>query len=182
MALYGIGTYGSSTYGIVLNMSYNPIRDEVFIAKNFDTSYVLSKSGLSAISVGIDDIAYHFGKLFIQAQSAIVQDDISFSTDIINFKSQGLKALEWIQLNIDCPESIFVTVRYRDSIKDAFLSAPQKQFNQEGVCRIGVRGVDFILDFSIPNFTTLQLDSMLLSVQFIDKRFRRGINVNNIRR
>lgn len=181
MSLYGAGFYGAGTYGIKgLRMSFNPIRDELLISKSSSLTYVLSEFGLTAISAQIDDVAYRYDELIVHSPAVIVQDNITFSTDIINFNTRGLKALEWINLNVDCPDDIFVNVRYRDEKSDAFVSSSRKQFNAEGVCRIGVRGIDFILDFDIPSYTTLQLESMDLSVQFVDRRFRRGIAGDNI--
>ena len=181
MAVYGVGLYGAGLYGGLIRLSYSPIREEVFISRGNNTTYILSKQGLSAISGQIEDLSYFIGVQLVHSSAAIVQDNITFSTDIINFNTQGLKALEWLQLNVDCPDDIFVTVRYRDSVKDAFVSAPRKQFNIEGVCHIGVRGVAFILDFDIPSYTALQLDSLDIGVQFIDRRFRRGIRAEGVR-
>ena len=175
MSIYGSGLYGAGSYGIVIRMSYHPNRKVVFISRSDTLTYILGKDGLTAISGRVDDIAHKKNEVIIHAPVAIIQDNITFSTDIINFKSRGLKALEWVQLEVDNAEDIFVTVRYRDSTRDAWASAPRKRFNEEGVCRIGVRGIDFILDFDIPNFTVLHLDSAELSVQFVDRRFRRGI-------
>ena len=181
MSVYGSGNYGEGTYGTKSNrMSFNPERNEIFIAKGDALSYIYSKFGFYAVSANVQDMAFRYNELIVHSPSVIAQDNITFSTDIINFNTQGLKALEWINLNVDCPDDVFVTVRYRDSIKDAFVSSSRKQFNVEGVCKIGVRGVDFILDFDIPSYTTLQLSMLSLSVQFIDRRFRRGVNVTSM--
>ena len=192
MELYGAGLYGAELYGVTTynisdyntgrDMSYNPIREEIFISRTSALTYVFGKNGLTSIPAEIIDIAYNRDILLVHSPAAIVQDDITFSTDIINFGTQGLKALEWINLEADIADDIFVTVRYRDSIKNAFVSAPTKQFNDEGVCRIGVRGVDFILDFSIPDYTNVQLNLMSIGVQFVDRRFRRGVNIESVRR
>lgn len=171
---YGSGAYGAGPYGTVRRMSYNAKRDEVFISDGSSLSYVLNENGLYAVSAQLDDAVYHQGELLIHSPAAIVQDDITFSTDIINFNSNGLKALEWVNLGVDCPNVVSVVVRYRDSVKAAYSSAPSKEFNNEGYARIGVRGVDFILDFTITAFTSLHLDHMKLGVQFVDRRFRRG--------
>ena len=191
MDLYGTGLYGAELYGVTTfnisdyttgrDMSYNPIREEVFISRTSLLTYIFSKFGMTSIPTEIQDIAYNRDILLVHSPAAIVQDNITFSTDILNFNTQGLKAIEWINLNIDCPDDIFVTVRYRDSVKDAFVASPRKQFNAEGACHVGLRGVDFILDFDIPNYTELQLTSFAVGVQFIDRRFRRGINVENVR-
>lgn len=182
MALYGEGLYGSGTYGIVLRLSFRPERNELYIEKDSTLTYILSKFGLSAISAGINSITHYLSTILVHSPNVISQDNITFSTDIINFGTQGLKALEWINLEADIADDVFVTVRYRDSIKDAFVAAPQKQFNNEGVCHIGVRGVDFILDFSIPAYTNVHLNMLDVSVQFVDRRFRRGTNIENTRR
>lgn len=192
MDLYGTGLYGAELYGVTTfgiddyntgrDMSYNPIREEVFISRTSALTYIFGKNGLTSIPAEIQDIAYNRDILLVHSPEAIVQDNLTFSSDIINFNTQGLKAIEWINLSIDCPDDVFVTVRYRDSVKDAFVASPRKQFNVEGACHVGVRGVAFILDFDIPNYTALQLDSFIIGVQFIDRRFRRGINIESVRR
>lgn len=179
--LYGVTTFNISDYNTGRDMSYNPIREEVFISRTSALTYIFSKDGMTSIPAEIQDIAYNRDILLVHSPAAIVQDNITFSTDIVNFNSQGLKAIEWINLNIDCPDNVFVTVRYRDSVKDAFVAGPRKQFNVEGACHVGIRGVDFILDFDIPDYTLLQLESFLVGVQFVDRRFRRGINIENVR-
>ena len=179
--LYGVTTFNISDYNTGRDMSYNPIREEVFISRTSMLTYIFSKFGMTSIPAEIQDIAYNRDILLVHSSMPIVQDNITFSTDILNFNTQGLKAIEWINLNVDCPDDIFVTVRYRDSVKDAFVASPRKQFNVEGAAHIGVRGVDFVLDFDIPNYTELQLTSFTVGVQFVDRRFRRGINVENMR-
>lgn len=192
MDVYGSGLYGAELYGVTTfllsdyntgrDMSYNPIREEVFISRTSMLSYIFNKDGMTSIPAEIQDIAYNRDILLVHAPAVIVQDNLTFSTDIINFNTQGLKAVEWINLNVDCPDDVFVTVRYRDSVKNAFVTSPRKQFNNEGAAHVGVRGVDFILDFDIPNYTLLQLESFSIGVQFVDRRFRRGINIESVRR
>ena len=157
-----------------IRLSYNPVREQVFFKVSSVLTYILSKQGMTAISAGIDSLAYRMDTLLIHSVAAIAQTNLTLSTDVINFNTFGLKALEWVSFNVDCPDDIYVTVRYRDSVQDSYSSARRKQLNSSGVCRLGVRGVDFILDFDIPNYTSIQLASMVLSVQFVDRRFRRG--------
>lgn len=177
MGVYGEGLYGAGYYGIVITMAYNEKREELYIRVGEADTRIFNKFGMFSISADIGDAVKHSGKQMVHSPTVISQTEISFSSDIINFNTQGIKALEWLNLNIDCPDPVYVTVRYRDSTQDAWASAPQKQFNAEGVCHIGVRGIEFILDFSIPAFTTLFFSLMEIGVQFVDRRFRRGVSV-----
>ena len=106
--LYGVTTFGAADYNTGRDMSFNPIREEVFISRTSALTYIFGKNGMSSIPAEITDIAYNRDILLMHSpDAAIVQNDITFSTDIINFGTQGLNAIEWINLQADIVDDVF---------------------------------------------------------------------------
>lgn len=164
----------------MLKLSYN-IRDDEIVICNGTKSYIYTQFGMGCADANIDSLVFTKDGLLVHSPAALAQQDITFRTDIISFESIGLKSLEFILFNGICSTDVYVTPKYRVSKTTSFLSAPTLKFNQEGYCRIGIRGIEFILDFYIPNYSELSIQNIILGIQYVDKRFKSGVAIEQIK-
>lgn len=154
-------------------MSFNPRRNEIFIAPMNGTTYILGEKGLSAISADIQDMVDYKGALLIHAPSAISQASLTFSTNVLTFGSTCQKNIWGIGADIICPGNVNITISYRKNRTDSWTTTTTKVFNTAqsylNANRLG--GVEFKINFSVSNYTIFALRNLFVRYSNIDGNF-----------
>jgi hypothetical protein len=173
MGTYGAGLYGAGPYGSKpLRMSFNPKRNELFIAKG-DTTYIFSQFGLSAISARIQDIVHRYDQLLIHSDAVISQNDINLKTNILTLGSLGSKRIVGIEADVICPDDVFISIDYRTDRNAAFTTTPEKSLDKErGFAKFDIKGVEFRVNYRVDNYTSMTLKSSKVKFSFLDRRKR----------
>lgn len=176
MSVYGSGLYGDNTYGNRgIYMSYNPRRNELFISKDSSITYILSEFGLSAVSSDIRDIAYRYDELIIHSPAAIAQDDVDIKTNILDLGSNGSKRILGVEAVIISPDDVFISIDYRTDRGSVFTTTPEIAFDKErGFAKFDIKGVEFIINFRVEDYTSLRLSKAVLKYSYLDRRRRGG--------
>jgi hypothetical protein len=155
--------------------SFNPLRGEedVYISNN-TKCFVLSPVGLCEISKLYNSIA------FIDGVSVGVFEDTSDNsftlvTDALNFSVAGNKTVTNIEVIGTDSGTLTGALDYALTQAQTFVRTAFKNSNLQGIIHVKAGGYDFRVALTSTDFTTLEIDDIIVKVQYDDKRNIRGL-------
>lgn len=160
-------------------LSYDERLEELYIALQ-DKTYIFNKHGLGAISHPITGV-FRYGNsdtLNVYSASAVVQNDMEFTSDEITLNYTGAKTAEDVLIAGKSLGTMYACVLYKNANGDSFIQAPWHQVNNLGYARIGITADQFKVKIKITNFTGNEvIKSVKLGFKTTDKRFTKGVTI-----
>jgi hypothetical protein len=147
-----------------VRMTYNVLRSEALITFGNDETFVFGESGLTKVTGDIEDVAEYEGGTLVHSPSTITQDDLSVTTNIVDFGSSTQKYLHGISANITAPEDITVTIFYRSNRNAEWSSTAAKTFDKAtSYVNAGrISGAEFYVHFLVEDYTAFQLSELTM--------------------
>ena len=176
LQVLGYSDYLDST---TCKLSYDSTLNELYIAQPGIT-YILTAKGLGVVSAELQ-VAYSntLKKLIVQSNGVITQTDAEFTSDVLTFEQEGFKTVEDIHINGDNFTTTYGCVEYKGDHSKSFVISPWKQFNSFGYCHIGITAGEFKIKVKLANYTTPIIKDVKVGVKFTDRRFIKGIVLND---
>ncbi|MHA2067971.1 MAG: hypothetical protein ACXABY_26720, partial [Candidatus Thorarchaeota archaeon] len=156
-------------------MSYDPsFERDVYISDDTDC-FVLSKSGgLSEVSRLYTSLAYVSG-----ATVGVFEDTstntFELITDALNFGSSAMKTVTSVEIIGTDTTGMTVALDYANTKAQSFSRTSFFNTNQQGIAYPRAAGYDFRIVVRSTDYTTIEIDDIIVKVQYDDRRNVRGL-------
>lgn len=174
-------TYYTDGFTLEPRLSIDLDKQEIFISAGSGSSFILTEFGLGKVSADVRAVGNIDSTTLMHSPSVINQGASECWSDSLDFKSVGIKDIQAINFMLQCTEgSIYASVKYRTSRQASFSQTAWKLLNNEGSVNFNIRGIEFMLGFKTSTNIETIMKEASIAVQFVDKRFRRGVQSNSM--
>jgi hypothetical protein len=138
-------------------------------------SLIINRYGVGKISSCINSLLYtRDGELIVHTTKPIKQFDAMMTSDVLTFDSPGIKTLAWVEVVGSIPDGLYVAASSRANISEGYTNGDWVPVNSAGVAFIGAAGIDFKLHLACVDYTTINIQSVKVTISYDDRRFRMG--------
>jgi hypothetical protein len=106
--------------------------------------------------------------------SEIVIQPVSICTDVMDFRSRGLKTIESMQFGVNSSKHLYAAIDYRYSKDKAFKTSRWTKVNDDGIANLRVAGVEFRIRLKALEYGEFELSYINIQFKPFDKRSVRG--------
>jgi hypothetical protein len=170
----GYKEFLESMIGEDVILSYDPDEEDVYIADS-NEGFIFTKSG------GLCEISkLYTSQVFVSAATAGVFEDTSDNsfeliTDALNFGLAGQKTVTSVETIGTLTGDFTAALDYAPNKGQTFARTSAVNANPEGVSYVKAGGYDHRIVLASTDYTTVEVDNVVVKVQYDDKRNTRGL-------
>lgn len=171
----GYEEFLSSMIGEDVILSYDPDEEDVYISDK-DNAFIYTKSG------GMCEISKKYTSItYVGSAAAGVFEDksdnsLAIATDVLNFGAAGQKTITSVEvIGTVTSGDLAVSLDYTHSKVQSFTTTPTSNVNDEGIAYVRAGGREHRLLLTATDFTKVEIDDIIVKVQYDDKRNVRGL-------
>ncbi len=160
-------------------VSFDRFRGDYYIS-NQNGTWVLSQDGLTYVTQVITSVVDNYGEPVALGSNYVDDREVVLRTTAMTFGRPGLKHIGHVRLMGQDLDKYSVALEYLGS-DGMWYTSSYKPVNSSGVVYMGVTSEVFKLVVRADDFDDVgYIESIDLSVKYVDKRFVRGVNVTQI--
>jgi hypothetical protein len=170
----GFKEFTESMIGNDVVCSYDPDEKDVYISDAAEC-FVLSKvDGLAEISRLYTSIVFVSGTAYGILEDTST-DTFEVITDALNFGTSNMKTITSVEVIVTDTSTMTVALDYSMDKGQTFKRTPFVKTNQQGIAYVRAHGHDFRIVLRAADYTTIEVDDIIVKVQYDDKRNVRGL-------
>ena len=171
----GYEEYLSHMIGSDIVVSYSP-QSELFTISNNDTTYLLSKYGLSKIDQRVTSIVTANGvDVGLSTDLGYDNSQIRLVTDTFDMNNRAIKMIRSVEMHLNDEATWYIAIMHKMDESSAFGQTAWRQINKSGWVVLPCTGVEFRLAFYCADYSIADPpDNIVVKWQMSDKRNVRG--------
>jgi len=173
----------------MLFISYDEREDEFYISSGYasgyaNTTYLLSKNGLSKVYQAVMSIAQYTTKVGsvypVTTECSIGQNDTDVTgficTSKMDMGMRAIKTITGLEVGAQNGAAMVANVDYKYNTADAFVASVPKPVHKSGIVTPMVAGTDFRVRVKSTSYVDFDIDYLGIRWKVNDKRLIRGLH------
>lgn len=168
--------------GQEIAISLDPARREYYICGEGSTSaqksFILSPQGLGGGYHQVTSCVRSAGFLY-GVYAAAASAEVAFTTEVLDFGSRDFKTLTGVEIEHSTSSTVAVAISTRNTANGSWTTSTYRNCDANGYVRVQKTAVDFRIHVTVASHSSLQMSNLRARVQFVGRRFRRGVDADS---
>lgn len=162
--------------------------DRNFYICNHEQSYILTSQGLTSHTQRVTCIVNTSGGALSLGVIEQLDESMEILTEPFDMGTAGLKTIVQVEVIRSIEEwaitqgtpHIDISILFRNSSRDYWKETEKRKLNNNDNVRIPITAKEFKLRITSDNFADTKIENVIIKYQASDKRFTRGINMQEV--